>query len=202
MKNKNYTINVAFGVTFINLAIVGLCSLFPAPTFFFAVRAGVVLCNLAMGGVLLFNNKSTSDAAPLHRPYWLGVIAANIAAVKVIDETCPLMSVHTVVFVVGLAMALASLWSLGKSFAVTPMTSTIKTRRMFSFVRHPMYLGESLMVLSCLLTSMSVVSALVLLLYAFFMVMRIGEEEKLLLKTEEYQKYCVSTPWRLIPFVW
>ena len=105
-------------------------------------------------------------------------------------------------YVIGFIIVMLSLFSLGHSFAVTPMLSKIKTHYIYRFVRHPMYLGESIMLFSCVVASETIISILVFFLYLTNMVLRIQEEEKLLLQTDEYKGYCTKTRWRLFPYVW
>lgn len=62
-----------------------------------------------------------------------------------------------------------------------------------------MYLGESVMVGACVIVAEHFLSILV---YMLCMILRIQEEENLLLNTEQYRKYCVKTKWRLLLLVW
>ena len=200
--NKDYLTNLTFGITFLNLAIVGITALNLECTFQTVVRLDSVLCNLMMGTLLLFNKRSVSAHGPLYKPFWLLMIICNMLIVKMIDGEQPALSVASVLFVTGLVAVLFSLFSLGGSFAVTPMSSEVKTRFAYGLVRHPMYLGESVMVMACVLATRNLLSIPVFLLFVLSVVLRIREEEALLVKSEQYRLYCTSTRWRIIPFVW
>lgn len=200
--SKGYLVNIVFSVTFVNLAIVGMSTLSLDGTLYSMVRTGGIVCNIAMAVCLLLNKHAVADASPLHRPYWLGMIASNIAVVKMMDMHCTMFGVGGVCFLVGMAIVLVSLFSMGNSFAVTPMMSTIRTSSVYSVVRHPMYLGESIMVMACILSAASHVSLLLLIPYVFFTVMRIRDEERLLLESDQYRRYCARTRWRLFPGLW
>lgn len=200
--NKDYLTNLTFGITFLNLAIVGITALNLECTFQTVVRLGSVLCNLMMGTLLFFNKRSVSAHGPLYKPFWLLMIICNMLIVKMIDGEQPALSVASVLFVTGLVAVLFSLFSLGGSFAVTPMSSEVKTRFAYGLVRHPMYLGESVMVMACVLATRNLLSIPVFLLFVLSVVLRIREEEALLVKSEQYRLYCTSTRWRIIPFVW
>lgn len=200
--NKDYLTNLTFGITFLNLAIVGITALNLECTFQTVVRLGSVLCNLMMGTLLLFNKRSVSAHGPLYKPFWLLMIICNMLIVKMIDGEQPALSVASFLFVTGLVAVLFSLFSLGGSFAVTPMSSEVKTRFAYGLVRHPMYLGESVMVMACVLATRNLLSIPVFLLFVLSVVLRIREEEALLVKSEQYRLYCTSTRWRIIPFVW
>ncbi len=200
--NKSSIINLTFGITLLNLAIVGLCNIVIADTFYTVVRLGALFCNCIMGILLLINKTSTAEKSPLHEPYWLGMIICNIIIIKFISPIHPCYGVFSSLFLLGLVIVVISLFSINNSFAVTAMKSEIKTRFAYSFVRHPIYLGESIMVLSCVLAAMSWVVIPTFLLYMYFTVKRIQSEESLLLEVEAYSDYCKMTRWRLLPFVW
>ena len=148
-----------------------------------------------MGFTLLFCNGTTRNSPSMHKPYWLGAILCNAFIVKLIDEKYSVLSIPSFLFIIGVFLTLSSLFSLGKSFAVTPMLCNIKTKKCYSYVRHPMYLGESIIMLSCLLATKSPVSIFIYILYLFYTIKRIHEEECLLLKAHKYQEYCKCTPW-------
>lgn len=199
---KHYIVNLAFGITFLNLAIVGICNLNLTSSFMAMVQVCAIACNTLMGIMILFNTIASSSSSPLHNPHWLGMIACNIALVKLIDATHPLCGALSLLFLVGFVIVIISVLSIGRSFAVTPMLSQIKTRHIYRMVRHPMYLGEILMITACFLTSITIVSSIVMALFIVFAVLRIREEEKLLLKSDSYKQYCITTPWRIIPHLW
>lgn len=200
--NKSYLSNFIFGITFLNLAIVGICTLTYSCTFLSIVRLGAILCNFIMGIILIFNNSSKAESSPFHNPYWLGMIICNIIIVKMIDNSILVINISSLLFIIGFMIVLISLFSLGCSFAVTPMLSKIKTHYIYTFVRHPMYLGESIMLLSCIIASETKISILFFSLYMTVTVFRIKEEEKLLLQTDKYKKYCENIRWRLFPYIW
>jgi protein-S-isoprenylcysteine O-methyltransferase Ste14 len=155
-----------------------------------------------MGGLLLFNSHSKAVSSPLHRPYWLGMIICNIFVVKMVDTTCSAICVPSFIYLVGTVFVILSLFSLWSSFAVIPMLSKIRTRYTYSIIRHPMYLGEIVMLLSCVIASETVLSLLIFLIFLLFTILRIQEEENLLLQTNQYKEYCSNTRWKLLPYIW
>lgn len=171
-------------------------------TFFAMVRLCIVLFNFVMGIMLIRNKKSILVSSPLHRPYWLLMIVCNIVVVKLIDELHPLVDIASIVFMIGTIILLFSLCSLRGSFAVVPMVSPIKTQFLYHVVRHPMYLGESLMLLACVIASKTPISYIVYVAYLTTMILRIKEEEKLLSLNTEYESYCLKVTWRLLPNIW
>jgi len=200
--NRNYLSNLLFGTTFLNLTVVGICTLTFSCTFLTMVRLGAIICNLIMGIILILNNSSEAKSSPLYKPYWLGMIICNIIVVKMIDTSYPATNISSVFFIIGLIIVIVSLFSLGRSFAVTPMLSKIKTHYIYTFVRHPMYLGESIMLLSCIIAIETIIATLLFSIYMVITVFRIQEEEKLLLQTVQYKRYCSNTRWKLFPHIW
>lgn len=200
--SRSHFVNLLFGVTFLNLTVVGMFHLICSNTFLAMVRLCIVLFNFVMGIMLIRNNKSILVSSPLHRPYWLLMIVCNIVVVKLIDELHPLVDIASVVFMIGTIILLFTLCSLRGSFAVVPMVSPIKTKFLYRVVRHPMYLGESLMLLACVIASKTPISFIVYVAYLATMILRIKEEEKLLSLNTEYESYCLKVTWRLLPNIW
>jgi protein-S-isoprenylcysteine O-methyltransferase Ste14 len=73
----------------------------------------------------------------------------------------------------------------------------------YSVVRHPMYLGMSILFLSTPVALGSWWGLIVFGLLPVVLIYRIYHEERLLLKElSGYEEYCQKTPYRLIPFIW
>jgi protein-S-isoprenylcysteine O-methyltransferase Ste14 len=73
----------------------------------------------------------------------------------------------------------------------------------YAWVRHPMYLGVTLMYLATPLALGSWWGLLVFLLLPAFLVFRIRNEEGLLARElPGYQEYCQKVRYRLIPYIW
>ena len=96
---------------------------------------------------------------------------------------------------------IASLLSLGKSFAILPGRREIKTHGFYRFVRHPVYLFELIMLAAILLSNPTTLSYGLFAMALFWLVVRIGVEEKLLRRDPDYVNYQKRVRARLIPFV-
>jgi protein-S-isoprenylcysteine O-methyltransferase Ste14 len=73
----------------------------------------------------------------------------------------------------------------------------------YSIVRHPMYLGASIMYLFTPLALGSWWTLLVFIFLPLVLVYRIFDEERILLRElPGYKEYCEKTRYRLIPFIW
>ncbi|WP_459480105.1 methyltransferase family protein [Clostridium saccharoperbutylacetonicum] len=73
----------------------------------------------------------------------------------------------------------------------------------YSIVRHPMYLGMISMMLFMPLALGSYFSIIPMLLIIPILIIRIkNEEEVLLIELKGYKDYCLKTQYRLIPLIW
>jgi len=107
-----------------------------------------------------------------------------------------------VVYLLGAALVLLSLLSLGRSFAVFPAVRSIRNCGPYRYLRHPAYLGEFIMLAACCgarpsLATLAAVAGAVPLL-----ALRITAEEKLLMSHPAYESYALQVRWRLLPGVW
>lgn len=74
---------------------------------------------------------------------------------------------------------------------------------LYGIVRHPMYTATILMFVMIPLVLGSLAALPVFLLYPFFIVMRIGNEEKVLEQgLQGYAAYKQKVKYRLLPFIW
>jgi protein-S-isoprenylcysteine O-methyltransferase Ste14 len=99
----------------------------------------------------------------------------------------------------GLLLALWSLTALGFSFSIAPEDRGVVTHAPYSFIRHPMYLGESLSLLGLCIAAENIWNWFALLLFVCLLVLRIFAEERVI---ANYERYGKSVRWRLIPFIW
>ncbi|MDR3586201.1 MAG: isoprenylcysteine carboxylmethyltransferase family protein [Desulfosporosinus sp.] len=116
--------------------------------------------------------------------------------------------------VVGGVALLPALYFLFQSVATNTFASTmvrIQTERkqhvistgVYSFVRHPMYLGNLFMLVGAPLMLGSIYGLIIGLIAIFLMAVRIiGEERMLVDELEGYEDYKKKVSYRLIPFVW
>lgn len=115
---------------------------------------------------------------------------------------------------VGGVALLPALYFLFQSVATNTFASTmvrIQTERkqhvistgVYGFVRHPMYLGNSFMLVGAPLMLGSIYGLIIGIIAIFFMMLRIiGEERMLVHELEGYEDYKKKVRYRLIPFVW
>jgi protein-S-isoprenylcysteine O-methyltransferase Ste14 len=120
------------------------------------------------------------------------------AASNRVSETC------LIVTVLGAALALVALTSLGSHFSIVPEARSLVVTGPYRWLRHPMYFAEFLMIVGlslgglCVTYLIGAVSVLLLQIY------RIIVEERLLSTTfpTGYEEFVAHTRYRLIPLVW
>ncbi len=106
------------------------------------------------------------------------------------------------VFAAATAFAIVGLLSLGQSFAIFPAHRGLVVRGPYALVRHPIYLGELVMVVVAassggLLLALGCCFALLLLL-----IPRIQREETALASDPDYARYAGRVRYRLIPGIY
>jgi protein-S-isoprenylcysteine O-methyltransferase Ste14 len=112
------------------------------------------------------------------------------------------LAVFEVLQLVGLAIALIGLGFLGRSFGVVAAIRRVKTSGVYGLVRHPIYSAYLLTYAGYVLENMSLRNAALLLLSTAAQLVRIAEEERVLVTDPDYRAYRQRVRYRLIPFVY
>ncbi len=108
--------------------------------------------------------------------------------------------------IIGLATMVWALFAMGlTTFSVFPQPKTagkFTDRGPYRFVRHPMYSGLLLVLLSLTFSSFSWLNLGVLLFFTLLIVVKLSLEEQMLQDTySSYKEYMKRTR-KLIPFIW
>ncbi len=215
----------AFGKFFAGLLIVGLLVFLPAGTLRFwngwLLIALLFLPMLVAGIVLLFRDpallkkrlnakedEKTQKAVLVFSA--LMFLAAFVTAglnFRFSWVTLPVWAVCTAaaVFLGAYAMyaeVLRENTFLSRTVEVQAQQTVVDTG-LYGVIRHPMYSATVLLFLSMGLVLGSPVSFAILLCYIPIIVLRIKNEEKVLLQgLKGYDVYCKKVKYRLLPFVW
>jgi protein-S-isoprenylcysteine O-methyltransferase Ste14 len=120
------------------------------------------------------------------------------------DGRHPDWGVHTglVLQLLGVAIVVASLLTLGRSFGFAAADRGVVIRGPYAVIRHPMYASYLLLQSGYLLQSLSIRNAAVLLCGSLCNAGRALAEERLLANNGKYTAYRSHVRWRMIPGVW
>jgi protein-S-isoprenylcysteine O-methyltransferase Ste14 len=102
----------------------------------------------------------------------------------------------------GLALALASLAALGRSFGFVAADRGLQTRGPYAVVRHPVYAAYVLIQCGYVLQAVSLRNIVVLALVTGCNAGRAICEERVLAENSDYAAYRQRVPRRLLPGVW
>jgi protein-S-isoprenylcysteine O-methyltransferase Ste14 len=102
----------------------------------------------------------------------------------------------------GVLLALVSLATLGRSFGLVAANRGVKTRGPYRLVRHPAYTGYLISYVGYVLENPGPANVALLLLGTAFQLLRIREEEQLLVRDSRYEQYRSSVRYRLVPLLY
>ena len=107
--------------------------------------------------------------------------------------------IAAIISIIGTALSIFTLAHLGRSFSLMAEARRLVTTGPYRFVRHPLYLFETIASLGILLQFLSVYAVLVFLGYMLIQLQRMKNEEAILEKAfPEYKEYRAKTA-RVIP---
>jgi len=105
----------------------------------------------------------------------------------------------TIPFIIGVLWTAWSLATLGRSFAILPAVRECVSRGPYRLVRHPIYLGESMMFAACIAAGGGK-SWWLFIFFAPSILARIYAEERALMRSSEgWREYSKHVRWRIIP---
>jgi protein-S-isoprenylcysteine O-methyltransferase Ste14 len=99
----------------------------------------------------------------------------------------------------GLALMIASLIALNRSIGIVAANRGVKTGGPYAWVRHPMYAGEIVFLISFLLANWTLLNTVVASAILVGQLVRLLHEEALLQRDRSYALYQTAVPCRLIP---
>jgi protein-S-isoprenylcysteine O-methyltransferase Ste14 len=103
---------------------------------------------------------------------------------------------------VGFVIAIAALLFLGRSFGVVAAIRGVQTSGLYRLVRHPVYAGYLAAYTGYILENPSMRNILLFAVGTAAQIVRIHEEERVLVRDPAYRAYSVRVRYRLIPFVY
>jgi len=118
-----------------------------------------------------------------------------------IDASTDLM-VGQALQIMGFGLQIAAVLSLNRSFGLLPAHRGVKSDGLYHWVRHPLYSAYLLAHVGYLASNLSWANVLMFAIGTTFQVVRIVQEEQLLLQYPDYARYSGTTRWRLVPAIW
>ena len=115
--------------------------------------------------------------------------------------------IFLIIQLMGTLISLAGIFSLNLSFGIVAANRGVKTSGIYKFIRHPMYAGYFVSFICFVIQNVPDMHTLVwnvsiLIIMCTALIYRIKYEEELLLHSKEYQEFCKTTKFRLIPGIW
>ena len=118
------------------------------------------------------------------------------------DLSATMLLLSAALILLGDILAVVILRRLGKSFSIMAEARKLVTCGPYSVIRHPLYAAEQLAILGALIQFASVEAAVLVAVQFSFQLIRMRNEEAVLMRTfPEYADYMLRTP-RLIPGIW
>jgi protein-S-isoprenylcysteine O-methyltransferase Ste14 len=102
----------------------------------------------------------------------------------------------------GVVVACAGLGMLGRSFGLVAANRGVKTSGLYRLVRHPVYAGYFLSDCGYVLENPSLRNVALLVAMTMAQLVRIAEEERVLVADRTYRDYCSRVRYRLIPYLY
>jgi protein-S-isoprenylcysteine O-methyltransferase Ste14 len=110
--------------------------------------------------------------------------------------------VGQIIQTIGVALQIGALLALNRSMGLLPAHRGVKTSGAYRIVRHPLYAAYAVALIGYLINNWSSYNVAVIAIGMAFQIMRIRNEERLLLGYSDYVTFAQKTRWRLLPFVW
>lgn len=99
----------------------------------------------------------------------------------------------------GLCISIWGLASLGRSFGVVAANRGIVTGGIYRWLRHPLYAGYAVSHVGFVLAHPTAANVGIWVATEAFQVLRLLQEERLLLRDPAYATYAARVPWRVLP---
>lgn len=102
---------------------------------------------------------------------------------------------------VGICISIAGIFSLNKSFGLTPANRGVKTIGAYKIIRHPIYAGYVLTLACYCMQNYSDANVVIFFAWVLCELLRIFAEEKYLSQDPAYADYMKKVRWRILPYV-
>lgn len=169
---------------------------------FTPVRLSISALNLTVGLLFLARRPLEASGGLRKAALALPSLAASGIAMTLAPPPSEWFLLMSLFFAAATAWTVSSLLWLGRSFSVLPARRGLVTGGPYALLRHPVYLGELLMLQVVGAASGSRVAQLICFAAIPLMALRILAEERVLALDPAWGRYARRTRWRLIPWLW
>jgi protein-S-isoprenylcysteine O-methyltransferase Ste14 len=104
--------------------------------------------------------------------------------------------------VTGFVLQIGATISLNRRFGLLPAHRGVASQGLYRLVRHPIYAAHTISFIGYLISNFNLYNASIFAAGTTFQVLRIFNEERLLLEYPDYAVLIEKTRWRLFPYVW
>lgn len=169
---------------------------------FTPVRLSISALNLTVGLLFLARRPLEASGGLRKAALALPSLAASGIAMALSPPPSEWFLFMSLFFGAATAWTVSSLLWLGRSFSVLPARRGLVTTGPYALLRHPVYLGELLMLQVVGAASGSRVAQAICFAAIPLMALRILAEERVLALDPAWGRYARQTRWRLIPWLW
>ncbi|WP_260923794.1 methyltransferase family protein [Novosphingobium sp. 9] len=141
--------------------------------------------------------------SPRAWPQFLGFVGSSLALLlRENSEQLAPEAVTGLMIFAGAMISIGAKLSLGRSFGIVPANRGVRTIGLYRAVRHPMYLGYMVTHAGMLLLFPSLWNIALIATCWLLLVLRIREEEKVLMLDPDYRAYAEQVRSRLLPGIY
>jgi protein-S-isoprenylcysteine O-methyltransferase Ste14 len=162
--------------------------------------AGLFLFTAIITALLVIRRPASTRGT--RASFWLAMAATFVPGAFLAPRGSGAPDVARVLEGAGLIVMILALGFLNRSFGIAPAHRGLVTRGPYAVVRHPLYMGEMIVIVGYCVGYASLSNALIVLATLIAQLLRIRSEEALLSKDPTYREYRAHVRWRLLPAVW
>jgi protein-S-isoprenylcysteine O-methyltransferase Ste14 len=161
----------------------------------------LIACNESLYAGLFFLREHAVDHSKKSGDWFVAFVATFLGTL-LRPATSVALALGTCTIVVGVMVSIISTLTLNRSISIIPALRSIKTRGLYSIVRHPLYAGELLSMGGYVLVNASILNSIVFVGTVIFMLVRIVREEDFLARSAQYRSYLRIVRYKLVPFIY
>ena len=162
----------------------------------------IIFITMETLAVLLLMNRTDPVKRSTSAIAWTAAFSGTFIPLLLSPYGTPVSSIAgDILMMAGGILAIISYLSLNFSFGISPALRNVKTKGLYSLVRHPMYLSYFVLYTGYLGISFSPFNAAIVMAMFALLGLRIHYEEKLLMTSDDYRTYAEKVRFRMLPYI-